>query len=329
MICQACGAESAPGKFCSNCGAELPVADYEQPVDDVNEYEQPVQDAGSYEQQDLGAEQYEQPMQETDNFDQAPYQEDVASDQTYEEPPADPADDLFAEGETETAATDDLFADGGGGEAATDVQDNEIVDKTKEAASNFGSFFVNYLKEPMKAINVTKDQLISSIITMAIFSLIISLNLYFSYRKIASFLDQGAFVDGFLLPLVNVIILFAVAIAITFAGISLTHQSNSFMDTIAKFGAFAVPFSVFYFLAFIISFMGLTRVFLIVALTSIIGVIIVVPAILILNKPTKRFDSVFVMLGVTLVNLIALSSIISAFINNLIGGMFGGIMGGF
>src|SRR5690625_1670722 len=329
MICQACGVESAPGKFCSNCGAELPVAEYEQPVDDVNEYEQPVQDTGGYEQQDLDAEQYEQPMQETDNFEQAPYQDDAVADQTYEEPPADPVNDLFAEGETETAATDDLFADGSGGEATTDATDNEFVDKTKEAASNFANFFVNYLKAPTNAINVTKDQLISSIITITIFSLIISLNIYFTYRKIASFMDQGAFVDGFLLPLVNVIILFAVAIAITFAGISLTHQSNSFMDTVAKFGAFAVPFLVFYFLAFIISFMGLTRVFLIVALTSIIGAIIVVPAILILDKPSKRFDSVFVLIGVTLVNLIALSSIISAFINNLIGGMLGGFMGGF
>ncbi|HLS20550.1 MAG TPA: hypothetical protein VK056_02675 [Bacillota bacterium] len=350
MICPTCGTESALGKFCSNCGAELPPTEYDQSANETNEYEQPVHDEygeqaydpNDYEQQpahDTGeyeepsydsyehSTEYEQTADTRDNFEQPTYEADDVSEQTY---PADSANDLFSESETETAATDatdDLFADESA--SAGSDQSNEIVDKTKEVASNFGNFFISYLKEPIKAINVTKDNLISSIITLSIFSFVIALNVFFMYRKIASIFNQGSFVDGFLLPFIGIIILFAIVIGVTFAGVSITHRSFSFTDTAAKLGALAVPFLTLYVLAFIISLMGLLKIYMAIAATSIIGTIIVIPTIIILQKPSKRFDQVFILLGITLINLIAFSVVMSSLLDSIMSSMLGGIMGGF
>lgn len=342
MICPTCGTESAPGKFCSNCGAELPAAEYEQQADGVNEYEQ----QGDYDEQAQGTEQYAQETfdvgdhEQAESYEQPPYDdssfEQQPDAQSYQDQTEGPIDDLFTDSELETAvtdSTDDLFADDGGSGAAEAGADNELVDKTKEAATNFGNFFLSYLKEPMQGIKVFKDQLVSSVITLAIFALIISLNVYFMYRQVASMFNQGAFVDGFLMPFVGIIILFAVVIGITFAGISMTHKSGSFLDTTAKVGALAVPFTALYFLAFIVSLMGLTKVFITLAMTSILGTIIVIPSLIILEKPSKRFDQVFVLLGITLINLVAFSTILSSLLESifmaLLGGLMGGNMGGF
>lgn len=356
MICPACGVESAPGQFCSNCGAELPAGDYEQTADDYGEQQQATQmtdeyeeqspvvddtsqqtyDTGEYEQQSHEPDAYDQTVDATGQYEESAYEDTGFDEQTYEEQPVDASDDLFGESEPETAATDDLFASdsnmesGATGGGAGAMADNEIVDKTKEAASNFGSFFLSHLKEPMTGIKSTKDQLISSIITLSIFSLLIALNSVIMYSKVVS---SGAFVDGFLMPLIGSLVLFAVISGITFAGISITHQSGTFIDTVSKVGSLAVPFLSLYVLAFLISFMGLPRIFLIFALTSILGVAIVIPAIIILEKASKRFDQVFVLLGITLINLIVVGYIMSSLIESMflgmLGGMMGGIMGGF
>lgn len=355
MICQTCGAESAPGKFCSNCGAELPATEYDQTASEAVEYEQPVnedygeqpynpndyeqqpiQDTGPYDESTYAGDShehstdYEQTTDPVEHYEQQTFDTDDFGEQPYQ---ADPTDDLFSEGETETAATDaadDLFAsDVDTTSSDTAKADNEIVDKTKEAASNFATFFVNFLKEPAKGVSVAKDQLISSVITLAIFSFIIALNVFFIYRQIASLFGQSSFVDGFLLPFIGMIILFAVVIGVTFAGVSITHQSFSFTDTVAKFGALVVPFLTLYLLAFIVSLMDLVKVYMAVGMTSILGSIIVIPTMIILQKPSKRFDQVFVLLGVTLINLIALSTVMSSLLESIIASMFGSFMSGF
>lgn len=350
MICPACGVESTPGQFCSNCGAELPASDHEQTTDQYNEQQQATQneydeqapiadgteqqsyDSGEYVEQTHEPEAYDQTVDATDEYQEGAYEDSGFEEQTYDEQPLDATDDLFGESEPETAATDDLFASedsmdsGAAGASGGAMADNEIVDKTKEAASNFGNFFLGYLKEPMTGIKATKDQFISSIISLSIFSILIALNSVIMYSKVVS---SGAFVDGFLLPLIGTLVLFAVISGITFAGISMTHQSGTFVDTVAKVGALAVPFLTLYVLAFLISFMGLPRVFLILALTSILGVAIVIPAIIILRKSSKRFDQVFVLLGITLVNLIVVGFVMSSLIESMLLGMLGDIMGGF
>ena len=348
MICPACGVESAPGQFCSNCGAELPVGDYEQTTDNYSEQqatqdeydeqapiaddsEQQSYESGEYVEQTHEPEAYDQTVDATDQYQQDTYEDSGFEEQTYEEQPLDASDDLFGESEPETAATDDLFSSdesmGGGatGAGGGAMADNEIVDKTKEAASNFGNFFLGYLKEPMTGIRATKDQLISSIITLSIFSFLIALNSVLIYRKVAF---SGVFVDGFLLPLIGTLVLFAIVSGITFAGVSITHQSGTFIDTVSKVGSLAVPFLTLYVLAFLISFMGLPKIFLIFALTSILGVAIVIPAIIILREPSKRFDQVFVLLGITLINLIVVSYVMSSLIQSMFLGMLGDLMGG-
>jgi len=357
MICPACGVQSAPGQFCSNCGAELPAGDFEQQTtDEYSEQQQSTEMTESYEEQAPmtdGTEQQsydsgeyveqtdeqafpDQPVDSTEQYEESSFEDTGFEEQSFEDQPLESGDDLFGESEPETAATDDLFASDsgvGGDTAGTDggaMADNEIVDKTKEAASNFGNFFLGHLKEPMTGINATGNHLISSIITLSVFSFLIALNSVILYSKVTS---SGAFVDGFLMPLIGTLVLFAVIAGVTFAGISITHQSGTFVDTLAKIGALAVPFLTLYVLAFLISLMGLLKVFLIVALTSILGVAIVIPAIIIMQKASKRFDQVFVLLGITLVNLIVvgfvMSSLIESMIFGMLGGMFGGMMGGF
>lgn len=325
MICPACGTESVPGQFCSNCGAELPATDDKEATDITKEDEQLVDPFT--EQPSIQRDVTEDYSGQTDDFRQPEYDS--------EQPPtADTKQDPFAEGEIETAATDttdDLFAEDQ--PTTPSSKDNEFVDKAKEAAINFSNFFLKYLKEPSSAVHVTKSHLISSIITLVIFSLLLSIDFFVTYRKVAGFFGENSFVDGFLIPLISVIILFAVAIGVTFAGVSITHQSFTFTNLVTKFGALAVPFLSLYLVAFIVSLLGLMKFYLAISMASFIGMLFVIPTIIILQKPSKRFDQIFVLLGITLVNLIAFGTIMASFLESIflsiLSDFIGGFMGGF
>ncbi|HLR73799.1 MAG TPA: hypothetical protein VK077_00890 [Virgibacillus sp.] len=226
--------------------------------------------------------------------------------------------------QTSTSSEEEVLETRAESEASSN---NEFIEKTKEIAINFGQLFVNQLKRPMEAKNVNHKHLYSGIISIVIFTIIMSLNTYLGLRDYAYYYGGDAFLDGFLLPFVKLLILFAVVIAIVFAGVKLCNQSHSFTDIVAKYGAYIVPFLSLYVLGFIFSLVDLSSLYILAFSLSLLGSIFVVPAVIVLEQQSKGFDALYIIIGMQLIGMIAFGFLTSSFLEMLFGNILGNIMG--
>lgn len=204
----------------------------------------------------------------------------------------------------------------------TTQQSNEFTDQIKDVSSNFGKFFMTLMKKPSEAKNVNSTHLYSSIILMVVFSLLIALNTYISESTQQSWYDFGSdwfstntsisFVDYFLIPLVKYVILFGILATLTFAATKLVSQQISFKEIIAKFGGYLVPFLLLYVLGILFSLIKLGFPFTIVYSVSLLAPSIIVPILILTEKPVKGFDLVYVIIGLSIVTRIVNSYLSSS-----------------
>lgn len=264
MQCPNCGQQTEPGKFCTNCGAQLSGEETAAASDPINNV-----------------------------------------------------------GQGATPPIDNSQAETTQGKSA-----NETAAKLKKEASDFWRFFLKLLKEPSAAQKCDSKSLIPGIITMVIFSLFIALGTYLAARQISSFFMSVSFVDSFLIPFVQFMVLFAVLAALTFAGAKLAAQNLSFTSVISKFGAYSIPFLVLAVLGFLLSLISLPFSGTIVIL-SLIGPILLIPVFIIMEQPAKGFDRIFIILGVSLVSLIVSGFLVQNVVGMFLGGMVDSIFSGF
>ena len=100
----------------------------------------------------------------------------------------------------------------------TEQEANEYAEKLKDISSDFGGFFMRLIKKPSEAKNMDQTVLTSSIIVIAIFSILVALNSYITASNYHGILGSSAsFADDFLIPLLKYVILFALIPVVTFA----------------------------------------------------------------------------------------------------------------
>jgi hypothetical protein len=266
MICPSCGQQTEEGKFCTNCGAPLPVEN------------------------------------------NAATQEPVNTDPTLEQ-------------ESNVGEPSQPLASG---QQQNQSQSNDFMETVKRETSQFGAFFVKLLKKPSEGQNVTSSQLISGIITIVIFSLLISLGTYIISSSIGSYFMQVSFVDSFLLPLIQFLVLFGIIAAISFAGVKLGGQSLSFTDVVAKTGAYSVPFLVLTVLGSLLALVELPLSGTII-LIGLIGPVLLVPTLILLERPAPAFDRIYLLIGIYFVTLLASGYLLANVVDALLGGMMGSL----
>ncbi|MFA1819411.1 hypothetical protein ACDX78_04260 [Virgibacillus oceani] len=207
-------------------------------------------------------------------------------------------------------------------------QSNEFVEKIKNEAANFGNFLIRMLKSPSEATKSRSNELIPGIITMVIFSLLIALGTYMIARSLGSFFVEISFVDSFVVPLVQSLILFAVVSVLTFGGTKLTGYALSFTDVVAKAGAYSIPFLALSLLGGLLASLGLTTAGALVVL-GLLGIILMIPTFVILEKTANGFDRMYVLLGIYIVSFFIASFLIQDIIGIFMGSMLDNIIGGF
>lgn len=203
---------------------------------------------------------------------------------------------------------------------------NEFVETLKRESANFGHFSLNMLKGPDEARKINHTSMTPAIITMVIFSLFIALGTYLAGRQV-SFFAQYSFLDSFLIPFVQFLILFAIVIALTFAGVKMAAQSLSFTDVIAKVGAYTIPFLALTIVGTLLSLIGLSFLASLVLL-GLLGPILLVPTFVLLEQPANGFDRIYVLFGIYIVSLFVSGFLIKSIMNIFMGGMMESIMGG-
>lgn len=196
--------------------------------------------------------------------------------------------------------------------------DNEFVEKTKEIAANFGQLFVDQIKSPMNSKQVNSTHLISGIITIVIFALVMAINSYMSYKSFA-YIGEAVFVDGFLIPFLQQLLLFGIVASLVFGATKLCNLSFSYSDIVAKYGAYAVPFLLLYVVGFLFSLVDLVSLSIITITVSLFGSILIIPTIIVLEQKSRSLDQLYVIIGMSIISLIAFGYLTSSYIGMLDG----------
>lgn len=131
-----------------------------------------------------------------------------------------------------------------GGESQHDTG-NPTVETTKKAVGEYGAYFMKLLKNPTHALTMNERYFYNGLITIALYTILLSLALYFYVNSIM----QG-FLFGSSLPfainfrlIIFILIVVAIAFFSAFAIIKIAKHQESFQSLVAQFGGLLVPFT--------------------------------------------------------------------------------------
>ena len=227
------------------------------------------------------------------------------------------------------------------------VQTNEP--SLKQLSANFGHFFLTLVKKPSDATKANGNDLLSGIISIVLYSLLFALGYYLIvnsfYSSVMGNLGTGMlggpfpqslpFTNGFLWPFLKFIILFAVIIFITFAGLQLTTSKHSFTSTVAKYGGYLIPFLLLLVAGYILLLISLYSIGIIAITVSVSGAVLIIPTLILLEKTELSVDRVYLLIIIYILNILAISFILRSIVTSLLhllipmsmmgstGGMFG------
>ncbi|GGJ90679.1 hypothetical protein GCM10007063_11550 [Lentibacillus kapialis] len=225
---------------------------------------------------------------------------------------------------------DDATNENVGQESETPNSSNEFVEKLKHDAINFGHFFMTLVKNPNEAKKANDSDIVSAIITFVLFSLLLSLSYHFVLNAIpVGFFGNASLFDSFILPFITFILLQILIAGLTFAGTKLSIQAATFRSTIAKYGAYLIPFLLLYAAGLILFFIGLSALAGILFLISILGLLLLVPTFILLEQPSEGSDRIYILLGLYIIVILAFALFSQSFINSIIGNMMDTMFRGF
>lgn len=217
-----------------------------------------------------------------------------------------------------------------GNQATPQAETNEAVEKIKEISNNFSNFFLTLVKKPSSAKQANQNDWISSVITMVIYSLIFALGYFFVTKSLGSSIlgrsgglgdilgDSSSasvpFTEGFLWPLLKFAIMMAVAVGVTFIVLKLATSDFNFLDTVGKYGAYLMPFTLLLILGFLLVLIKLHAVGAIMLFASFFAVVFVIPTILLMEEKSVGIDRIYLTLISLIVNLGVFYYLIAPFI---------------
>lgn len=209
-------------------------------------------------------------------------------------------------------------------------QTNVVVEKLKSSSINFGNFFLKLLKKPNDARKANENDLVSGTISIALYALLFALGYYLVLNSIVSFFGSAPpFTDGFLWPFLKFVVLFAVIIAVTFAGLKLAGSEYSFVKTVAKFGGYLIPFLLLLVAGYLFTLISFASLGIVVVAISILGALLIIPTLLLSEVPSPNIDRIYLLIIMYVVNIFAFSFIMQSILVSLMGTFspFGDLLG--
>lgn len=210
-----------------------------------------------------------------------------------------------------------------GNQATPQAAPNEAVEKIKEIGNNFSNFFLTLVKKPSAAKQANQNDWISSVITMVIYALVFALGYFFSVKSTSSFMDDLSFgssstsvpfTDGFLWPFLKFALLVAVMVGVTFIVLKLATSDFNFLETIGKFGAYLMPFTLLLILGYVLFLIKLQSVGAIVIFASLFAAVLIIPTILLMEEKSVGIDRIYLMVIMHVVNLGVFFYLVAPFI---------------
>ena len=199
---------------------------------------------------------------------------------------------------------------------------NDYLATTKTVTNNYLNQFIHVLKKPYSnSQSVGNEQFVSSLITMAFYSIFIPLIFYFGLKGLLGGVSEFGkeffgeemsfnppFAEVVLKPIFAYAVFIVLVTAFTFATLKLGKINASFKETIARFGSFLVPFVTLLLIGLLLSILKL-NFFVYVAALGFIGSIFMVPPLVISSfkkESPEGIDTVYGSLIVYVLTFITL-----------------------
>lgn len=268
MQCPSCGQQTEVGKFCTNCGAPLPDNDVAGSGTGMEN-----SSGGSPE---AGSQQTNEPA--LDQTQAAAAQQTPQEEQTNEQQPP-----------------------------------NEAVEKIKEIGNDFSNFFLTLVKKPSAAKQANQNDWISSVITIGIYALVFALGYFFTLKIVGDPFSSSLgdltggstsvpFTDGFLWPFLKFVVLFAIILGVTFTALKLATSDFNFLETLSKYGAYLMPFTLLLILGYLLFFIKLEAVGVVVLFVSFFAAVFIIPTILLMEEKSSGIDRMYLMVITHVIN---------------------------
>ncbi|WP_106769487.1 hypothetical protein [Paenibacillus faecalis] len=283
MNCKICGHKNTDASFCEKCGTRLASEVVERKPDQPEVYPESNQSEDKMPTSNIT----KGPLEETETVR---YQ--VPMNNMYTAPKASMPQDRSTPHEHSTPGT-------AGNEPS---QIKPYLESAKKNSKIYFKYFVNSLKSPLAVAQKTgSEQLLNGIISLAIFSILLPLMIYFSFP--GKSLMSSPFVDIVLKP-VFWIALFMFLIAVyTFGAVKLsTNPKVSLKEIIARFGTLLVPFIVIFLAAFFLLVIGIGMGGLLLTI-AMIGSMFSIPVLITLSYKREVNGAMDTMYAILLVYL--------------------------
>ncbi|MDA7027398.1 zinc ribbon domain-containing protein [Bacillus sp. CLL-7-23] len=210
-----------------------------------------------------------------------------------------------------------LLEDGESNNSSMENKQTEVqkyLKTTKKTLSAYFSFFVRVLKRPyVEFKNAGEQQVLYSIITMALFALVIPLIFYFglfhSFNELGEFASEfrPSFLDIVMKPAFAITIYIFLIFIITYAGLRIQKIQVPLKEVLGRFGTLLIPFLLPLLIALIVSLLKMD-LFYTILLFSVGGIGFVIPPIVLFiyrEKVKGTVDFIYVILFVYLMAFIS------------------------
>ncbi|WP_164667770.1 hypothetical protein [Virgibacillus doumboii] len=214
-------------------------------------------------------------------------------------------------------------------------QAQQTTEKIKNGVSQYGTYFLDLLKNPTTAFRTNENHFINGLITLILYAITFSLSLYFLANSLYKSL-MGGFGDvagaGSSIPFfaLNSRLVFFIAIlaAVSFAGalamIKVAKNQENTKTLITNFGSLVVPFTAINTLAVLTGIAGTVKLTLILLGVSLILLTLFIPVLFVFEKATKVsqndqniYFSMATVLIIVIVDLFIVRSVMSGLLEDL------------
>ncbi|SHH64295.1 zinc ribbon domain-containing protein [Virgibacillus chiguensis] len=222
-------------------------------------------------------------------------------------------------------------AEEGESQSDTTLNNGDFSSTVSTVGKHFASFFMHYLKSPHKARFATQQDIIPAIISIVLFALAVTISFYVVVTSQVGnyFLDIG-FLDGFIIPFIQYLLLFAFIIILTFISTKLTAQHMTLQETVTKVGIYTIPFILIFLAGILLTWIRIPFFSVLIPI-SLLGPVIFIPSFILLESKEKEYgyDRVYVLIAFYFISFVVMSFLLQEMIGRLLGGLFGGLMGDF
>lgn len=177
------------------------------------------------------------------------------------------------------------------------------METLKQYGNELKDFSLQLIKKPSDAKNVLSNRWSQALTVILIMALALTIPVYAILQDLSYF--EVSFFDTFIWPFIIFAVGLLVFPLISFGVIKFFGAPANFKGILTQYGAYLIPFFILYLVSIVLSVLKLHFIFFLLQIIVWNGIIFLIPTLIFFNYAREnRVDSIYLLLGNYVVNLI-------------------------